>query len=218
MFGKSNSSANTKTFQDYAQHQSSYPPLSSAQISKLKHLSLASLAMQRRILPYVTLQSALDLSSIRALEDVIIDAIYLGIIRGKLDQKQQEFQVEWVMGRDLAPGAVEELLKGLQEWSKTTSSLLTQLDHTILSAQSSQTAQTMALENHTILQQKVLGEILQNSSKSGPRNRGFGPPTYSLSEDRMDVDEPSASWADSSKKKKVGQESLQKTPRKRNRF
>jgi len=118
-----------------SEHKDSYPPLNPAQVAKLKHLSLASFAMQRRvraqsskfppmltsfqILPYATLQSALDLPSIRALEDVIIDAIYLDIIRGKLDQKQQQFQVEWVMGRDLAPGALEDLLKGLQEWYET---------------------------------------------------------------------------------------------------
>ncbi|KAF8584977.1 hypothetical protein K439DRAFT_1653076 [Ramaria rubella] len=228
-----------KTYVDYSQNKAFYPSLNAAQIAKLKHLSLASFALQKRVLPYAMLQSSLDLPSIRALEDVIIDAIYLDIIRGKLDQKQQEFQVEWVMGRDLAPGALENLLKGLQAWSNTTSSLLAQLDETILSTQSSQTAQTMALEAHTLLQQRVLNEVVQASTKTVLRSRRgdtFGQPVYSL-EDRMDVDEPvipTAPWGDAKKKKCVlyscfryrsvipafrgGQENIQKGARKRNRF
>jgi hypothetical protein len=69
----------------------------------------------------------------------------------------------------------------------------------------------MALENHSVLQQKTLGEVMQNSSKPGLRNRrggdSFGgPPNYSLGEDRMDVDEPgmpSSTWGESGKKKKL---------------
>ncbi|KAF8508514.1 hypothetical protein JB92DRAFT_2952949 [Gautieria morchelliformis] len=194
-----------KTYEDYSRHQDLYPPLNSAQVSKLKHLTLASFAMQQRVLPYATLQSALEIPSIRALEDVIIDAIYQDIIRGKLDQKQQHFQVEWVMGRDLAPGAIEGLLKCLQEWSNTTSTLLTQLDHTILSVQSSQTARTVALENHNLMQQKTLSDVIQNSSQPAPRSkRGIpGPPNYSTNEDGMDIDEPlPGTWGDVARKKK----------------
>jgi COP9 signalosome complex subunit 7 len=51
------------------------------------------------------------------LEDLIIDAIYADIVRGKLDQKQQQFEVQYTMGRDLRPGQLEELLEALQDWS-----------------------------------------------------------------------------------------------------
>jgi hypothetical protein len=50
------------------------------------------------------------------LEDLIIDAIYADIVRGKLDQKQQQFEVQYTMGRDLRPGQLEELLGALQDW------------------------------------------------------------------------------------------------------
>ena len=33
----------------------------------------------------------------------------------KLDQKQQQFQVEWIMGRDHVPNTLEDLLKCLKE-------------------------------------------------------------------------------------------------------
>lgn len=54
--------------------------------------------------------------TIRELEDLIIDAIYLDVIRGKLDQKEHQFDVEYTMGRDLEPGKIETLLHSLQNW------------------------------------------------------------------------------------------------------
>ena len=54
--------------------------------------------------------------TIRELEDLIIDAIYLDILRGKLDQKEQQLEVEYTMGRDLEPGKVENLLAALKGW------------------------------------------------------------------------------------------------------
>jgi COP9 signalosome complex subunit 7 len=56
------------------------------------------------------------MSNIRELEDLIIDAIYLDILRGKLDQMEQQLEVEYTMGRDLEPGKLEEVLKALQSW------------------------------------------------------------------------------------------------------
>jgi COP9 signalosome complex subunit 7 len=58
----------------------------------------------------------LDIPSIRALEDLIIDAIYAELIRGKLDQKGQQFEVQYTLGRDLRPGQLEDLLGALRDW------------------------------------------------------------------------------------------------------
>ena len=54
--------------------------------------------------------------SIRELEDLIIDAIYLDVLRGKLDQSKELFEVEYTMGRDLEPGKLENILAALQNW------------------------------------------------------------------------------------------------------
>jgi COP9 signalosome complex subunit 7 len=54
--------------------------------------------------------------TVRELEDLIIDAIYLDILRGRLDQKQEQLEVEYTMGRDLAPGAVDAVLAALRDW------------------------------------------------------------------------------------------------------
>ncbi|KAG6907223.1 hypothetical protein DXG01_009837 [Tephrocybe rancida] len=110
------------------EHKDQLPPLNAAQTTKLKHLSIVSLASSRRILPYADLLKALDMPTIRDLEDLIIDAIYLDILRGKLDQKEQQLEVEYTMGRDLAPGALEDVLAALQSWAETTSAVLQTLD------------------------------------------------------------------------------------------
>lgn len=98
------------------EHKDSLPQLSPIQITKLRHLSLVTFSMQHRILPYSDLLSALEISTIRELEDLIIDAIYLDILRGKLDQKEQQFEVEYTMGRDLEPQNLGNLLTALQDW------------------------------------------------------------------------------------------------------
>ena len=49
-------------------------------------------------------------------ENSIIDAIYLDILRGKLDQKEGQLEVEYTMGRDLEPGKLENILLALQDW------------------------------------------------------------------------------------------------------
>ncbi|ETW87729.1 hypothetical protein HETIRDRAFT_243068, partial [Heterobasidion irregulare TC 32-1] len=105
-----------KTYIDYLQHKDQLPPLSPAQITKLKHLSLISFAMERRILPYTDLLQALQISTIRELEDLIIDAIYLDLLRGKLDQKEQQFEVEYTMGRDIEADKIGSLLQALEDW------------------------------------------------------------------------------------------------------
>jgi COP9 signalosome complex subunit 7 len=54
--------------------------------------------------------------NVRELEDLIIDAIYLDILQGKLDQKEGQLEVEYTMGRDLEPGKLESILSALQDW------------------------------------------------------------------------------------------------------
>ncbi|KAF6749487.1 hypothetical protein DFP72DRAFT_1073027 [Ephemerocybe angulata] len=87
-------------------------PLNNAQITKLKPLSIVSLASERRILPYPLLLALLDMPNVCEL----IHATYQDIIRGKLDQKEEQLEVEYTMGRDAEPGKVDELLEALRSW------------------------------------------------------------------------------------------------------
>ena len=81
-------------------------------ITVLLHIS----SLFGQILPYDQLLRDLEMPTIRDLEDLIIDAIYLDIVRGKLDQREQQFEIEYTMGRDLEPGKLEQLLVSLQNW------------------------------------------------------------------------------------------------------
>lgn len=70
-----------------------------------------------QILPYELLLRSLQVPTIRELEDLIIDGIYADLMRGKLDQKEQQFEVEYTIGRDLGPGKIQALLASLHDWS-----------------------------------------------------------------------------------------------------
>ncbi|TFK47965.1 hypothetical protein OE88DRAFT_1664941 [Heliocybe sulcata] len=209
-----------KTYQDYLQHKDVLPPLNQAQITKLKHLSLVSLAMERRILPYSTLLHALDMPTIRELEDLIIDAIYMDMIRGKLDQKEQQFEVEYTMGRDLEPGKVEGILAALQSWASTTASVLATLDNKLASLSSRATARQIEDEEYDKAVQAVLKDVT-DKQKEG-KGAGRKPPLAMLERssanlaDSMDVDEPVENYK--GKNRKATMEMGAKSQRKRNRF
>ncbi|KAH6917738.1 hypothetical protein BKA70DRAFT_1253063 [Coprinopsis sp. MPI-PUGE-AT-0042] len=185
-----------KTYQDYLQHKDALPPLNAAQITKLKHLSIASLASERRILPYAELLKALDVTTVRELEDLIIDAIYLDILQGKVDQKEEQLEVEYTMGRDVnvQEGGLEEILKALSNWASTTASVLQTLDAKLESISSS-----------------TLKEVSEKKDHKGDY-RHYG----------MDIDEPTGPHGQEprgSKNRKASQESMTTKPlRKRNKF
>ncbi|KAG5219451.1 COP9 signalosome protein [Salix suchowensis] len=116
-----------RTSKHSRERKDSLPPLNQAQTVKLKYLSIVTLASERR---------ALDMPSIRELEDLIIDAIYLDILRGKLDQKEEQLEVEYTMGRDLELGKLETVLEALKDWHSTTAAVLTTLDEKLVSISS----------------------------------------------------------------------------------
>lgn len=57
------------------------PDLSPAQRRKLQYLTIVTLSEREKCIPYQTLQSELEISNVRELEDLIIEAIYAGFKR-----------------------------------------------------------------------------------------------------------------------------------------
>lgn len=53
----------------------------------------------------------------RELEDLLIEAVYCDIIQGKLDQRNQQVEVDCSVGRDLGPNELPNIINTLQEWS-----------------------------------------------------------------------------------------------------
>lgn len=95
---------------------------------KLKQLSFVSCASSSSVLRYKDLMDALDVSSVRALEDLVISCVYNGLVRGKLNQREGKFTVQWVMGRDLRPGELEEIMQKLKGWRESCQKLVEALD------------------------------------------------------------------------------------------
>jgi len=112
------------TFAEYKQNAAHLPPLNPTQTKKLKQLSIVTLAAQSRLIPYSVLQEQLDINALRDLEDLIIDAIYQGVIHGSLDQKKQQLEVEFTMGRDIKPESLEKMISVLKAWSSQSDALL----------------------------------------------------------------------------------------------
>ncbi|XP_078615797.1 COP9 signalosome complex subunit 7b-like [Branchiostoma floridae x Branchiostoma japonicum] len=104
------------TYADYKANTDNFPELSAAQVKKLKHLTVVSLAAKCKCIPYSTLLQELDMKNLRELEDLIIETVYADIIGGKLDQKNQQLEVDYAIGRDIRPEAIEEIVNTLQEW------------------------------------------------------------------------------------------------------
>ncbi|KAK4129628.1 hypothetical protein N657DRAFT_640287 [Parathielavia appendiculata] len=100
------------------------PKLNDAQRLKLRQLSLLTLAKKHSNNPpspsldYASLQKALDLPSRQALEELVISAIYAGLLKGQLNPKDSLVQINSVSPlRDVAPTAISGLLASLQAWA-----------------------------------------------------------------------------------------------------
>ena len=112
------------TLSNYEAQRSRYISLSATARRKLQLLTLASLAIHARILPYTLLLEQLQVESIRELEDLIIDGIYAQVIRGKLDQLNSRLNVEYAIARDVNTAAFNRMEDVLEKWCLNCSNLL----------------------------------------------------------------------------------------------
>lgn len=103
------------------------PPLlelSACMRRKLQHLTIVSMAVQSKRLPYDELLAALRIGNVRDLEDLIIDAIYADIVHGKLDQHKRHLEVDFAIGRDVRAGDLGGIVRTLEEWSGSCETVL----------------------------------------------------------------------------------------------
>eukprot|EP01025_Chloroclados_australasicus_P036545 TRINITY_DN3726_c0_g2_i13.p1 TRINITY_DN3726_c0_g2~~TRINITY_DN3726_c0_g2_i13.p1 ORF type:complete len:219 (-),score=8.68 TRINITY_DN3726_c0_g2_i13:32-688(-) len=106
------------TWRDYKALEANLPKLTSAQIIKLKQLTVAGLALENKILEYKVLSFELDINSgMRELEDFLIkDCIYKGIIKGKLDQRNACVHITHTVGRDVKREQLPQISAQLKVW------------------------------------------------------------------------------------------------------
>jgi len=119
------------TYNDYTSTPN-LPPLNDSQIQKLRQLSFLTLAKKPADLTYANLLRALSLQTPRELEDLVISAIYAGLLSGTLDPYHQLVSVSSVSPlRDLAPNSIPTMINTLNEWSSRCVSTLADLDRQI---------------------------------------------------------------------------------------
>ncbi|KAI2465278.1 hypothetical protein F4781DRAFT_35682 [Annulohypoxylon bovei var. microspora] len=107
----------------------SLPQLNDAQALKLRQLSLLALARDPHNLTYASLQRSLALPSPRAVEDLVISAVYAGLIEAQLDPRYQTVHVSGVSPlRDLEPGSIPPTLAALRAFSSRCTATLADLD------------------------------------------------------------------------------------------
>ncbi|XP_076958909.1 COP9 signalosome complex subunit 7-like isoform X2 [Bidens hawaiensis] len=113
------------TWSEYKRNAGSLPSLVPDQVRKLKQLTVLTLAEANKVLPYDVLMQELDVLNVRELEDFLInECMYVGIVRGKLDQLRRCFQVQFAAGRDLRPGQLGSMIHTLSNWLNTSDNLL----------------------------------------------------------------------------------------------
>lgn len=107
------------TIADYEAQKANLPEMTPAMLHKLQLLTLASLAANSRFLPYETLMSELRVSSVREVEDLIIQALYSNLIEGRLDHKLNALHINTAYGRDVPPQKIAELTNFINEYLGT---------------------------------------------------------------------------------------------------
>jgi len=124
------------SYMDYKKQKSttptSLPDLTPPQLTKLKQLSLVTIAStEPSSLTYTTLQSLLDIPNTRLLEDLIISAIYASLLDAKLDTAAQRVEVSSTAGRDVAPGDITQMITALTAWSSQCDGVLAEIESQI---------------------------------------------------------------------------------------
>ncbi|KAI3741721.1 hypothetical protein L1987_59395 [Smallanthus sonchifolius] len=113
------------TWSEYKRNASDLPQLTPDQVLKLKQLTVLTLAEANKVLLYDVLMQELDVINVRELEDFLInECMYVGIVRGKLDQLRRCFQVQFAAGRDLRPEQLGSMIHTLSNWLSTSDNLL----------------------------------------------------------------------------------------------
>ncbi|KAK0118071.1 hypothetical protein ONS95_012379 [Cadophora gregata] len=119
------------TYTDYIS-AADLPQLNPAQTLKLRQLSFLTLAKNQADLSYKKLLENLGLETPRELEDLVISAIYAGLVSATLDPYHQVVAVSSVSPlRDLQPNSIPAMLSTLNEWSTRCVSTLADLEKQI---------------------------------------------------------------------------------------
>lgn len=123
------------TYKDYLENKEKVLELTPTQKKKLQHLTIVTLATRSKCIPYSVLLEELDITNVRDLEDLIIEAIYADIIHGKLDQKNSQLEVDYAgLGRDVRPGDTSAVAETLAAWGEACDTVLACIEEQVTKA------------------------------------------------------------------------------------
>ncbi|KAK2061915.1 PCI domain-containing protein [Colletotrichum caudatum] len=163
------------TYATYFSSDQQLPQLNDAQTLKLRQLSLLTLVRDRSNLSYAALQSALGLPSARALEDLVISAIYAGLVDATLDPRRQVVQVNSLAAlRDLAPGAVPPMIRALHAWSSRCESTLEDLEAQIAGIRHAAARRQRDKADQEARLAKLLDEVRKDPEATAGRKLAVG--------------------------------------------
>lgn len=117
------------TLSDYRAEK--LPDLTASQLKKLQMLTLATIASEKSIISYNELHSLLEINSTRQLEDLIIDSIYEGLIKGKIDHKNSCLRVFECFGRDLKQENIPKVLQKINDYLQSIDNLEGIISHSV---------------------------------------------------------------------------------------
>lgn len=156
------------TYKDYLNNKSKFIDLSPAQMKKLQHLTIVTLATKSKCISYNVLLLELDIKNVRDLEDLIIEAIYADIIHGKLDQKNSQLEVDYAIGRDTRAEDVNIIVNCLQDWCSACEGVLSCVESQIHRANTEKNRSIQRktdIENEIVNIKKTLKTQLQERSE-----------------------------------------------------
>lgn len=178
------------------------PALSEAQTLKLRQLSLLTLVRDRSNLSYEALQKALDLPAARDVEDIVISAVYAGLLNATLDPARATVHVSSVAPlRDLSPGAIPDMISVLQTWADRCTTTLGSLDEQMKDIRATAALRQREKRVADDKIQKLMAEMADPNSRPGtePRHtiarRGYNKrPVMDVphltADEYMDLDDP----------------------------
>ena len=168
----------------------SLPPLSPAQELKLRRLTVASLAARSPVLSYADLMCALELTTIRELEDLLIDeCVATGIARGKLYQNARCFEVHDAMARDVEPGRLGEVIASLEAWREDVRAALATAAEQATRARAASAADAARAEAADAAVAATTEKLKADAEAAGARGAGAGADQEDDLVDAMDADD-----------------------------
>ncbi|RUS28827.1 hypothetical protein BC938DRAFT_481400, partial [Jimgerdemannia flammicorona] len=134
-----------------------------------------------------------NIPNVCELEDLIIDGFYQDVLKGKLDQHKKQLKIEYVMGHDLRPGQIEDMISVLSKWSNTPTTILMAIDAKMALVMDTLAQHKCKRKDYECKLEKVCKEVKQSSKSmdmdSVMDHRGMiggGPRGMMLDNDRFD--------------------------------